>query len=273
MNAKTHTPAPKKHVSLKAMAEDKELDAVGKITNFLVDPALIKVRPGFNPRPINPDHVEEMYTSFVAGASFDPMVVDVEGGEVFVVAGHHRREMYLLARQRGHDIKRVEARQFRGTDAERVALTITSQQGLPLTPLQLGNQYAKLLSMGWTLPEVAARIGKSGQHVRDCLALTEADPKAKAMLDKGQVSADVVRTAMRQHGADAGKVLEADLKQAKADGKEKVTPKTASAKPLTKAQRMQNLLEGLRGAVEALDGTNKENEALVDEYWALMGKK
>lgn len=263
----------KRHVSLKAMAEDKDLDAVGKVTNFLVDPALIKVRPGFNPRPINQEHVEEMYTSFVAGAVFDPIVADVEEGEVFVIVGHHRREMYLLARERGHDIKRVEVRPFKGTPAERIALTITSQQGLALTPLQMGNQYAKLLALGWTLPEIAARIGKSGQHVRDSLALTEADPKAKAMLEKGQVSADVVRTAIREHGADAGKVLEADLKQAKADGKDKVTPKSASTKPLTKAQRMINLLEGLRGAVEALDGTSKENEALVDEYWALVGKK
>jgi ParB family chromosome partitioning protein len=260
----------KKHVSLKAMAEDKDLDAVGKVTNFLVDPALIKVRPGFNPRPINRDHVEEMYTSYVAGASFDPIVADVEGGEVFVVAGHHRREMYLLARERGHDIKRVEVRPFKGTEAERVALTITSQQGLALTPLQLGNQYAKLLAMGWTLQEVANRIGKSGQHVRDCLALTEADPKAKAMLEKGQVSADVVRTAIRQHGADAGAVLEADLKQAKADGKDKVTPKTASAKPLTKAQRMINLLERMRDIV--LHGAVAD-EALEAEYVALMGEK
>lgn len=273
MNAKAQTPAPKKHVSLKAMAEDKALDAVGKVTNFLVDPAVIEVRPGFNPRPINRDHVEEMYTSFVAGAQFDPLVVDVEEGRVFVVAGHHRREMYLLARERGHDIKRVEARQFRGDESDRIALTITSQQGLPLTPLQLGNQYAKLLSLGWEISEISARIGKSAQHVRDSLALTEADPRAKAMLEKGQVSAEVVRTAMRQHGADAGKVLEQDLKQAKAEGKDKVTPKTASAKPLTKMQRAMALLEKLRDSVEALDGTNKENEALVDEYWALVGKK
>lgn len=263
----------KKHVSLKLMAEDKDIDAVGKLTNYLVDPAAIKVRPGFNPRPINNAHVEEMYTAWTHGAQFDPLVVEVDDGEMYVVAGHHRREMYLLARERGHDIKRVEVRQFRGTEADKIALTITSQQGLDLTPLQMGNQYRKLEHLGHTVAEIASRIGKSAQHVRDCLALTEADPKAKAMLEKGQASADVVRTAMRQHGADAGKVLEQDLKVAKAEGKDKVTPKTASAKPLTKAQRMYNLLEALRDTVEALDGTSKENEKLVDEYWALIGKK
>lgn len=252
----------KKHVSLKAMAEDKDLDAVGKITNFLMDPAFLKVRPGFNPRPINQQHVEEMLTAYLAGASFDPIVADVEDGDVFVVAGHHRREMYLLARQRGHDVKRVEVRQFRGTDAERVALTITSQQGLALTPLQLGTQYAKLMAMGWELPEVAARIGKSTQHVRDCLLLTDADPKAKAMMEKGQVSADVVRTAMRQHGADAGKVLEGDVarvqQQAADNGDDpeeaKVTPKTASTKPKSKADEAVRLLEMYMRHVVACEG-------------------
>lgn len=261
----------KKHVSLKSMAEDQTLDAVGKVTNFLVDPELIQVRPGFNPRPINPDHVEEMFTSFVAGASFDPLVVDVEDGKVFVVAGHHRREMYLLARKRGHDIKRVECRPFKGTPAERIALTITSQQGLPLTPLQLGNQYAKLQGLGWTLAEIAARIGKSGQHVRDSLALTEADPKAKAMLEKGQVSADVVRTAMREHGADAGKVLEQDLKLAKADGREKVTPKVASTKPKSKLQTALELLGRMKDVVDALDDSDPKVAKLASEYRAFMG--
>lgn len=263
----------KKHVSLKAMAEDKDLGAVGKVTNYLVDPAVIQVKDGFNARPIDLAHVEQMLASLLAGATFPPLEVAVEDGDTYVVDGHHRREMYLLARKRGHDIKRVEVRQFRGELADRIMLMVTSQQGLPLTPLQLGTQYEKLQHMGWTLAEIAARSGKSGQHVRDCLALTEADPKAKAMLEKGQVSADVVRITMREHGADAGKVLERDLKLAKAEGKDKVTPKNASTKPMTRMQRMENLLANLRGPVEALDGTSVENEKLVDEYWALMGKE
>lgn len=236
----------KKHVSLKSMAEDRDLDAVGKLTNFLVDPAAIKVRPGFNPRPINIAHVEEMYNSFVSGASFDPLVVDVEEGEIYVVAGHHRREMYLLARERGHDIKRVEARQFRGTEADRVALTFTSQQGLALTPLQLATQYGRLIELGWTNTEVAARAGKTVQHVRDTLLLLDADAKTKKLLEKGKVSAEVVRTALRQHGADAGSVLATDLEKAEAAGKTKVTAKNATTKAPSKKDTAVALLERMR---------------------------
>jgi hypothetical protein len=266
----------KKHVSLKAMAEDKDLEAVGKVTNFLIDPALLRVKEGFNARPINMDHVEQMLVSFMAGATFPPLETEVEDGEVYVVDGHHRREMYLLARKRGHDVKRVEARQFRGELADRIMLMVTSQQGLPLTPLQLGQQYAKLVGLGWTNAEIATRSGKSAQHVRDCLALTEADPKAKAMLEKGQVSADVVRTAMRQHGADAGKVLEKDLKIAKADGKDKVTPKTATAKPQSRSKQAIELLERMREMFSA-DSFHplaaEYDVSLVDDYFKFMGEK
>jgi ParB family chromosome partitioning protein len=264
----------KKHVSLKAMAEDKDYDAVGKVTNFLADPRVLLVRAGFNPRPINWEHVKEMYTAYKNGAVFDPIVVDVEEGGIFVVAGHHRREMYLMAIADGMDIKRVEVRQFKGTEAERVALTITSQQGLALTPLQLGTQYAKLESLGWTKQEIADRIGKTAQHVRDNLMLNDAPAKAKALLEAGKVSADVVRTAMRHHGADAGDVLEADMEVAEAAGKTKVTAATASAKPASKKATelatALDLLARLRDHVEALDGVDEECEKLVDEYREFM---
>jgi ParB family chromosome partitioning protein len=264
----------KKHVSLKAMAEDKDYDAVGKITNFLVDPAEIQVRPGFNPRPINQEHVAEMLTAYENGAQFDPLVVDVENGTMYVVAGHHRREMYLAARAKGHEVKRVEARQFKGTPAERIALTITSQQGLALTPLQMGTQYAKLESLGWTKQEIADRIGKTTQHVRDNLMLNDAPAKAKALLEAGKVSADVVRAAMRKHGADAGDVLEGDVGEAEAKGETKVTAKNASTKaPSKKDQELATALEllaWLRDEAEALDGTTKENEAMLDKYREFM---
>jgi ParB family chromosome partitioning protein len=264
----------KKHVSLKAMAEDKDFDAVGKQTTFLVDPAEVQVREGFNPRPINQEHVKEMLTAFLNGATFDPLVLDVEDGVMYVVAGHHRREMYLAARANGHDIKRVEARQFKGTEADRVALTITSQQGLALTPLQLGAQYGKLETLGWTKEEIARRVGKTSQHVRDNLMLNDAPAKAKALLEAGKVSADVVRTAMRQHGADAGDVLEGDLEAAEAAGKTKVTAATATAKPASKKATelatALDLLARLRDTVEALDGTSEENEALLDAYREFM---
>jgi ParB-like chromosome segregation protein Spo0J len=152
--------------------------------------------------------------------------------------------------------------------------TAWSQQGLALTPLQLGTQYAKLESLGWTKQEIADRIGKTAQHVRDNLMLNDAPAKAKALLEAGKVSADVVRTAMRHHGADAGDVLEADMEVAEAAGKTKVTAATASAKPASKKATelatALDLLARLRDHVEALDGVDEECEKLVDEYREFM---
>lgn len=260
----------KKHVSLKTMAEDKELDAVSKATSFQVDPRHLKVKPGFNGRPIDPKHVRQMVEGWKNGATFPPIEVSVEDGEVFIVDGHHRHASALVAIDEGVEIKRIDARHFRGDEDDRILLMITSQQGLPLTPLQLGVQYARLVALGWTHAEIAARPGKTAQHVRDCIALTEAPLDVRKMLERGQVSADVVRKTVKQHGSAAGDVLRDDLAKAKEAGKEKVTAGSASTKPPSRLSTALALLERMRDLLESVDGTTLENNKLVNDYRAFM---
>lgn len=261
----------KKHVSLKTMAEDKDLDAVSKATSFQIDPRTLKVKPDFNGRPINDEHVRQMADGWKNGATFPPVEVTVEDGQVYIVDGHHRHASALLAIDEGLELKRIDARHFRGNDADRIMLMITSQQGLPMTPLQLGVQYKNLVGLGWTHAEIAARPGKSAQHVRDCIALAEAPSAVQKMVERGQVSADVARKTVKKHGDAAGDVLRADLDKAQAAGKEKVTAKSASVKKAGKLETALALLERLRDHVDALDGTSVENEKLVDDYRAFMG--
>ena len=49
----------KKAISLKQLAESKT-EGVQKTTQFQVDPRIIEIEPGFNARPIDRTHVEEM---------------------------------------------------------------------------------------------------------------------------------------------------------------------------------------------------------------------
>jgi hypothetical protein len=258
----------KKHVSLKTMAEDKELDAVSKATSFQVDPRVLKVKSGFNGRPINAAHVRQMADGWKNGATFPPIEVSVEDGEVFIVDGHHRHASALLAIEEGLELRRMDARHFRGEEPDRIMLMITSQQGLPMTPLQLGVQYARLIALGWTPAEIAARPGKSVQHVRDCIALADAAPDVKRMLERDQVSADVVRKTIKKHGADAGKVLAADLQAAKAAGKDKVTAKTASTQRPSKLQTAMGLLGRLRFHVKRCGDAK-----MIEDFNAFMGEQ
>lgn len=259
-------PNDSNYVSLKQMAEDKALPGVGKVTTFAVDPRIMrKPKPGSN-RPLDPDHVRTLADAYHRGATFPPLEVIVDGGAIEPADGQHRLEAALLAIAEGAEIRTLECRQFRGNAADVVVLQLSSQEGLKMSPLVRADRYAKLAAWGWSVAEIAAKAGKTDQHVRDTLALLDADPKAKAMLAKGEVSADVVRKTVREHGTGAGEVLQADLEKVQAAGGTKVTAKTASAKTPSKGQRALDLLERLRYQV----GTCGDNQLIAD-YVALMG--
>lgn len=264
----------KNFVSLKQMAEDKALDTVSKVTSFAVDPrAITRAAPGVN-RPIDWEYVRELADAYKRGANFPPLDVIVDANKIIPADGQHRHEAALLAISEGAEIRAIECRQFRGNETDMVLLQIGRQEGLKMSPLVLADRYRKLITWGWTNAEIAKGAGKSAQHVRDTLALLDADPKAKKMLEKGQVSAEVVRKAVREHGSGAGDVLAADLEKAQAAGKDKVTPKTASTRAPSKAQQAMALLERMRemfsndsihGLVDEYDGE------LVDDYRKFMG--
>lgn len=216
--------AAKGAVSLKVLAERK-VGSVQKTTQFQVDPRTIEIEPGFNARPIDPDHVRSIKIALVCGSVLPPLFVRVDDGRIIVVDGHHRLTAILELIEEGHEIMRVDCMQFRGSDADRVALLLTSAQGKSLTPLEMGIQYRKLEAFGWTQGEIADKVGKSRQHVHDMVFLAEANSDVQEMVRRNEVSAHVAIEALRKHGSGAGKVLAGHLETARAGGKKRVTKK------------------------------------------------
>jgi len=201
---------------------------VSKVTSFAVDPRVLEVEEGFNARPLNADHVAEMSLALRNGAVFPPLEVRVDDGRILIVDGHHRHAAALDAIDKGYDIKVLDCRQFRGNDADRVAHMLNSASGLALTPLQLGIQYRKLIGFGWTETQIANRRGKSVQHVKDMVQLAEANSDVHQLVNAGQISGTAALKMVKQHGSRAGAVIQEGLEQAKAEGKDKVTPKALS---------------------------------------------
>jgi ParB/RepB/Spo0J family partition protein len=224
-------------VSLKVMAEAKD-GGVTKTTQFKVDPRIIEVEPGFNARPIDPEHVASIAEAYRNGAILPPLFVRVEEGRVIMVDGHHRREALLQLIEEGIEILSVDCMQFRGNDADRVAHLITTASGKPLTPLELGIQYKRLTIFGWTTSAIAERVGKSRQHVSDMLTLAGSDSDVQGMVTRKEVAAHVALKAVKKLGGAAGKVLAGHLEKAQASGKTKVTAKVvkvaekATARPV-----------------------------------------
>lgn len=211
--------------SLKAAAEDKNNPSVSKTTQFAVDPRVLKVKEGFNARPLNPEHVASMSLAWRNGATFPPLDVHVEEGEIFIVDGHHRHAAALDAIAQGAEIKAVDCRQFKGNDADRVAHMLNSASGLPLTPLQLGVQYRKLIGFGWTEKQIADRRGKTVQHVKDMIQLAEANSDVHQAVNAGLISGTAALKVVKEHGSKAGAVIREGVEAAKAAGKTKATPK------------------------------------------------
>jgi ParB-like chromosome segregation protein Spo0J len=211
--------------SLKAAAEDKTNPSVSKVTSFAVDPRSIDVEEGFNARPLDMEHVAQMSIAYRNGAVFPPLEVRVEDGRILIVDGHHRHAAALDAISKGADVKALDCRQFRGGDADRVAHMITSAGGLPLTPLQLGIQLRKLIGFGWSEKQIADRIGKSVEHVKNTILLAEANSDVHQAVNAGEVSSTTAAALVKKHGSKAGKVIQEGVAKAKASGKTKATPK------------------------------------------------
>jgi len=226
-------------VSLKVAAEDKNNPTVSKVTSFAVDPLVLEIREGFNARPLNQEHVDALALAQRNGAIFPPLDVFVEEGHIFIVDGHHRHAATLQNIAQGFEIKSSEVRHFRGNDADRVAHMLNSASGLALTPLQLGVQYRKLIGFGWTETQIANRRGKSVQHVKDMIQLAEADSDVHQAVNAGLVSGTAALKMVKQHGSKAGAVIQEGLDQAKAEGKEKVTPRALARRSSPKVTDKQ----------------------------------
>lgn len=216
-------------VSLKVAAEKKiHGEGVTKATSFNVDPALVVIEPGFN-RPISRENVEQFKTAIRAGATIPPIYVSVDVGRIVMTDGEHRLIAVRELIAEGMEIPSMAAIQFRGTDADRIAHLLTSAQGKPLTPLESGLQYLKLLRLNWDMKQIADRIGRSTTHVNECILLAESNTDVQEHVRNGDVSGTTAAKIVRKHGSGAGAVIKTKLTEAKAAGKKRVT--AAGTKP------------------------------------------
>lgn len=213
-------------VSLKQLAEGKA-EGVQKATYFKISPDVVEFEDGFNLREEGPElneHLERMYAAMKAGAYFPPIDVSVIDGRIIARDGHCRTRTAKRLRAEGIEIM-LEARQFRGNEAECVFHMISSSQGKPLTPLESGRGYLRLIRYGHDVPAICARTGVSRTTVENGLILAEAPVAIQQMIVKGEVSAHVAIEVIRKHGSKAAEILRETFDKAKADGKSKVTKK------------------------------------------------
>lgn len=231
----------------------------------MVPLSTIYIEDGFNIRDIDMEHVNEFKEAFIAGEYIPPLFVEVTEKGVKVIDGHHRYLGALEAVKAGHKIARIECKDFIGTEAEKIAFMITSSQGKPLSPTERAIAYHRLLNQGFSIDEIAKKVKRSTSDVRHHLQLAECEPQIKEMVKAREISSSDAITLQKEHGACAPQVAQEALKEAKAQGKNKIVlqrfnHKTAYNTLSAEVNRMIDFIEKQQTNIDVM----KADEILLD---------
>lgn len=229
--------------SLAQHYKQKEKNGTGTAVNktYIVPVKELYVEPGYNVRDIDQDHVNEFRDAFIAGEFIPPLVVKVTEIGIKVMDGHHRYYGALAATEAGHEVLRLECKDFVGSEADQIAFMVTSSQGKPLSAIERGMAYRRLINQGWTNSEIAKKVKRSPADVDMHLQLTECDDKIIAMVKSGEVAATTAVAMSKEHGAEAASFAEKTLEKAKSEGRVKITK--ADAIPQFSAKKARRFVE------------------------------
>lgn len=208
---------------------------------FLVPLAELYVEPGYNVREIDQEHVAEFRDVFIAGEFVPPLAVQVTEQGIKIIDGHHRYYGAKMASEAGHEIPRLECKDFSGSEADRIAFMVTSSQGKALSPLERAAAYQRLLNQGWTAAEIAKKVKRSPADVDQHLQLLECGDALIAMVRAGEVAPTTAVALSREHGPKAEAVAQVQMEKAKAAGKTKLT--RSEAIPQFSAKKARRLVE------------------------------
>ncbi|MBK5075168.1 DNA-binding protein [Budviciaceae bacterium CWB-B4] len=187
----------------------------------MVPVASLYIEDGFNVRDIDHDHVEAISEAYIAGEDVPPLFVEVTEIGVKIIDGHHRFMAAKRAIEKGHEIARLECKDFVGNEADKIAFMITSSQGRQLSAPERAVAYHRLVKQGFTIDEIAKRVKRSASDVREHLKLAECEAEVFDMVKKQELNYSDAIALQKNHGAAAVAVAKEAILEAQAMGKKK----------------------------------------------------
>lgn len=159
---------------------------------LLVDPRMLKVEEGFNTRMDYGD-IDELVASIIENGVKVPLRGYKDGENYILNDGHRRLKATMIAIERGFDIARVPfLTEHKKTMEERIFDILITNDGKPLTALELGETYKKLMNFGHNYSDIARKVGKTVKHISDMVLVAESGCEIKTMITNGKVSATLV---------------------------------------------------------------------------------
>lgn len=265
--------------SLKSLNKGNE--QMSKTDLFQVDPRIIQEEDGFNTRGAFCDDyyeqpeiaagIRSLADAYKRGDFVPPIIVKVRDGQVFVREGHRRRRGMLLAIEEGAQLVKVPVIEHKGDESEQSLLICTSNDGLPLTPLERGVVYGRLNAWGWSDQEIANKVGRTAEHVRITRGYLELPIELKKMVQADQVAVTYAAELYKEHGESALDVLKKAIsEQPQAGAKKKITKKKVQTGPRLGKKVVEQMHKSVSSIASRLDGLEEKGEG---EYTLTLNKE
>lgn len=214
--------------------------AEGRRDALNIDPSLIRIEKGFNPRSYvlqeNREHLDALKASIREMGVRVPLLVrwDVGSEQAILIDGECRLRACLELIKEGVEIKTVPVLQEQaGNEADRLLLAITTNTGKPLSLLESGAAFRRLIGYGWDAGQIAVKTGHTARYVMQALDLSDAPQEVKEMVQKGDVTPALARKTIKEKGDGAAVALKAKVSEAAAKGK-KTASRERAEKPVEK---------------------------------------
>lgn len=210
--------------------------AEGRTDLFRMDPRKIVIRHGWNSRdfdlPENQAHVDQLAESIREVGVKEPLAGYHEDGQFILTNGESRLRAVLKLISEGHNVETVpvQPEPRHATEADHILSQIIRNSGKPFTPIENARVFARLLGLGMSNRDIAAKVGMTPERVAQIAKLDTVTPAVREHIKKGEITSTLVQR-IQAKAKDANEVEEQvveAIKTAQAEGKRKATPKHAA---------------------------------------------
>lgn len=229
----------------------KQVEGVKRADMYKIDPRVITVQEGWNPRiNFDAEALEELKNSIVENGVQVPIRVKLQDDKIILIDGERRLRATLLAIEEGHEIATIPAINERKTmkQSDMLLLALTTNTGEKLTVMEEAGAVKKLVDWGIEIKDIAKKLGKTPATIYGRLKLMDAEPEIIEAMDKGEITQ-----------TEAKKIV-SESNGTKEDQKEKM--KKVQAKKALKKTSKKECVELLGEAIEWLSELTKDQELL-----------
>lgn len=270
--------------SLKQFSKDHKAD-MSRSDKYSIDPRLIQQREDFNVRELEQMSAEQRaeydaYVDALAQAYRDgryvpPIVIKVVDGTPTPVDGHTRHNAMMRAIEvYGAELERVTVEEFKGDDADEVALIATSQNNRKLRPLELAKVYIRLERYGKSDKDIATSVGVTAARVAQIKAYYTMPSELKALVNTDKISVEAAMDLFNKYGTKAVEYAHSMIEKNQQSGGKRVTVKNTTPKLSSKESRVLNTATSTLYAsikdVEVPEGAESVTVELTPELLAQL---